>query len=246
MKLPVRLRSVLAFARDRQEDIGRHRQHQQRHHRPDLLAGEGEDAAQADRQLHGRGRRVLIALRVPGHPGTPIGPAWLVDAARDFTSLGSITVLAVIVLIVTGLVLSLRQKREALVLLAAAGGGLALTGGLKDLFGRARPEAIYRAVEVTRSSFPSGHAMLSAVVYLTLGAICAGYAPRPLVKTYIMSIAMTLTLLVGVTRIYLGVHWMTDVLAGWSVGAAWATACWLGAWFFEGRWRSRPGSGPVE
>ena len=241
MKLPVRLRSVLAFAR---KEIGAVVALLVLAVATNVfLSVAGEVREQETGSID---RRVLIALRVPGHPGTPIGPAWLVDAARDFTSLGSITVLAVIVLIVTGLVLSLRQKREALVLLAAAGGGLALTGGLKDLFGRARPEAIYRAVEVTRSSFPSGHAMLSAVVYLTLGAICAGYAPRPLVKTYIMSIAMTLTLLVGVTRIYLGVHWMTDVLAGWSVGAAWATACWLGAWFFEGRWRSRPGSGPVE
>ena len=137
-------------------------------------------------------RRVLLALRVPGHPGTPIGPHWLVDVARDLTSLGSISVLTLIVLIVTGLVLSLRQRREALVLLVAAGGGLALTGGLKDLFGRARPEAIYRAIEVTRSSFPSGHAMLSATVFLTLGALCAGYVRQSLVKTYIMSVAMTL------------------------------------------------------
>ena len=185
-------------------------------------------------------RRVLIALRVPGHPGTPIGPHWLVEMARDLTSLGSIAVLSVIVLIVVGLVLSLRQRREALVLLIAAGGGLVMTAFLKDLFGRARPEAIYRAVEVSRSSFPSGHAMLSAVVYLSLGALCAGYVRPRLVKTYIMAVAMTLTLLVGVTRIYLGVHWMTDVLAGWSVGAAWATACWLGAWLWEGRWRDRP------
>ena len=224
MNLLVRLRSVLAFAR---KEIGAVVALLVLAVATNVfLSVAGEVREQETGSID---RRVLIALRVPGHPGTPIGPGWLVDAARDFTSLGSITVLTVIVLIVTGLVLSLRQKREALVLLAAAGGGLALTGGLKDLFGRARPEAIYRAVEVTRSSFPSGHAMLSAVVYLTLGAICAGYAPRPLVKTYVMSAAMTLTLLVGVTRIYLGVHWMTDVLAGWSVGAAWATACWLGA-----------------
>ena len=181
--------------------------------------------------------RVLQALRVPGAPGTPIGPHWLVGAARDLTSLGSIAVLTLIVLIVTGLFLNLRRPREALVMLLASGGGLALTDGLKDLFGRARPDVIYRAVEATRTSFPSGHAMLSATVFLTLGALCAGYSKRSLVKTYIMAVAMTLTLMVGVTRIYLGVHWMTDVLAGWSFGAAWATACWLGTWVWERRWR---------
>lgn len=241
MKLPFRVGSVVAFAR---REIGAVVAL--------LILAVATEAFLAvagevsERETGSIDRRVLIALRVPGHPGTPIGPHWLVEAARDVTSLGSVTVLALIVVVVTGLVLSLRQKREALVLLVAAGGGLALTNGLKDLFGRERPEAIYRAMDVTRSSFPSGHAMLSAVVFLTLGAICAGYARRPLVKTYIMSTAMTLTVLIGVTRVYLGVHWTTDVLAGWSVGAAWATACWLGAWVLEGRWRGKPVSGPVE
>src|SRR6202044_1386218 len=98
----------------------------------------------------------LLALRVPGKPGAPIGPHWFLDAVRAFTSLGSITVLTVIVLIVTGLFLSLRRRREALVMMLASAAGLAMTGGLKDLFGRARPEVIYRAVEASNSSFPSG------------------------------------------------------------------------------------------
>ncbi len=184
---------------------------------------------------------VLTALRVPGQPGRPIGPAWLETAARDLTSLGSVMVLALIVLIVSGLFFSLRRRREALVLLIASGGGLATSGVLKDLFGRARPDLAYRAVEVTTSSFPSGHAMLSAVVFLTLGSLCAGYVGRRLVKTYIMVVAVTLTLLIGATRVYLGVHWLTDVLGGWCLGAVWAIGCWLVMWSLDHRWREAGG-----
>ena len=184
--------------------------------------------------------RVLLALRVPGMPSRPIGPPWLETAARDVTSLGSIVVLTLIVLIVAGLFYSLRRRREALTLLITSGGGLGLTNLLKDLFGRSRPDPIYRAVEATTSSFPSGHAMLSAVVFLTLAAICMGYVSRHLVRIYIMSVAVTLTLVIGISRIYLGVHWLTDVLAGWSIGAAWATTSWLVVWVWERRWRQPP------
>jgi undecaprenyl-diphosphatase len=83
-------------------------------------------------------------------------------------------------------------------------------------------------VEVHTASFPSGHAMLSAVCYLTLGALLAGVVPARRYKAYILGTAIFLTLLVGGSRIYLGVHWPTDVLAGWCLGAAWAMACWLG------------------
>ena len=185
-------------------------------------------------------RRVLFALRVPGRPGQPIGPPWLETAARDITSLGSIVVLSLIVLIIVGLFASLRRRREALTLLLTSGGGLLLTNLLKGLFGRARPDPIYRAVEATTSSFPSGHAVLSAVVFLTLAAICMGYVRSHLVRVYIMSVAVALTLVVGITRVYLGVHWLTDVLAGWGIGAAWATASWLVVWLCERRWRQPP------
>ena len=180
-------------------------------------------------------RAVLTALRVPGRPHQPIGPQWLDVAARDFTALGSIAVLATFVLLVAGLFFGLRRLREGLLLIAAGGGGIAVSQLVKGWVGRERPDLVFRAVEAANPSFPSGHAMLSAVVFLSLGALSARFASSRRVKTYVMAAAVLLTLLVGVTRIYLGVHWLTDVLAGWSLGSAWALLFWLVEWAWERR-----------
>jgi undecaprenyl-diphosphatase len=98
---------------------------------------------------------------------------------------------------------------------------------LKGLFERDRPPEIYRAADVLNQSFPSGHALLSAVIYLTLGAMLARAEPGWRIRLYILTLAILIALGVGLTRILLGVHWASDVLAGWCAGAAWATACWL-------------------
>ena len=116
---------------------------------------------------------------------------------------------------------------------------MALSQGLKALFGRERPDVALRAVEAMNPSFPSGHAMLSAAVFLTLGVLSAHYVGRKRVKAYVVAAALTATLLVGVTRVYLGVHWPSDVLAGWALGAAWAMACWLAAWAWDRPWRTQ-------
>lgn len=184
---------------------------------------------------------VLKALRLPGDPNSLIGPKWLHVAAADVTALGSVTVLGLIVTLAFALMLCLKRWSEALVVLIGAGGGVAISQGLKQLFGRERPDLVYRAVEAANPSFPSGHAMLSAVVFLTLGALAARFAPRKRVKALALAAAVLLSLLVGASRIYLGVHWTSDVLAGWSLGAAWAMACWVAAWAWERRgWRNRP------
>ncbi|MGZ8362416.1 MAG: phosphatase PAP2 family protein [Caulobacteraceae bacterium] len=195
---------------------------------------------------HGFDLAVLDALRVAGMPDHPIGPAWLKLAAADFTAVGSITVLAAIVLGVTGLFAAVRKPQGALMLLVASGGGVAISQALKVLFGRERPPLIYHAVEAANPSFPSGHAMLSAVVFLTLGALAARLTKDRPAKVYIVGLAVALTLLVGMTRIYLGVHWTSDVLAGWCVGAAWATACWLAAWLWGRRSKSPQSAHPGE
>jgi undecaprenyl-diphosphatase len=98
---------------------------------------------------------------------------------------------------------------------------------LKTVFGRDRPPDAYRAVEVLNQSFPSGHAMLSAVVFLTLGAMLARAEASLRLRVYVLAVAILIAVMVGLTRIHLGVHWATDVLGGWCAGAAWAAACWL-------------------
>jgi undecaprenyl-diphosphatase len=188
---------------------------------------------------------ILYALRTPGDPSRPIGPAWLTTAATDVTSLGSITVLTIIVVLVCGLVLSLRRVREAAFLLAASAGGIALTGLLKDVFQRDRPPLILHLVPAVNASFPSGHATLSATVYLTLGALIAHFAQRRRVRVYALSAAVILAVVVGMSRVYLGVHWPTDVLAGWCVGAAWGLICWSAALLIERATHRRLSTGPT-
>jgi undecaprenyl-diphosphatase len=190
-------------------------------------------------ETHGVDQAVLDALRVNGQPKLLVGPNWLHTSANDVTALGSLTNLTLIVLLVVALMACLRRWSAAVLVLVGAGGGLALSQGLKALFGRERPDMAYRTVEAVNASFPSGHAMMSAVVFLTLGALATRFTHRRRIKTLALGSAVLLSLLVGISRIYLGVHWSTDVLAGWCLGAAWAMACWLAAWAWERRQAAR-------
>lgn len=182
---------------------------------------------------------VLRALRVDGLPHALIGPQWLHIAATDVTALGSVAVLTLLILLAFALLVSLRRWTEGLLLVAGAGGGLLISQVLKRVFERERPELAYRAVEAANASFPSGHAMLSAVVFLTLGVLAARFSDRRRVKVLAMGAAVLVSLLIGASRVYLGVHWASDVLAGWCVGAAWAMTCWLAAFFVQ-RWFRKP------
>ena len=184
-----------------------------------------DDVAEGD--THGIDHAVLMSLRAADNPSLPLGPHWLTTATMDVTALGSVTVLSMLVLFVAGLFVALKRWREALVLLAASGGGVALSQGLKLVFGRDRPEEPFRLVEAINASFPSGHAMLSATVYLTLGALVARFVQKRRVKVFALAGAVVVAVLVGLSRIYLGVHWASDVLAGWCLGGAWALAWWL-------------------
>jgi undecaprenyl-diphosphatase len=183
---------------------------------------------------------VLRMVRSPDDPSVPIGPTWLVQAAIDVTALGGTTVLAMFLLIVVGyLALEGRYDAVALVVVATAGGGI-LGEGMKWWFARARPEIVPHLVNVGSASFPSGHSMLALVTYLTLGALLARFVPRRRTRTYCITVSLLLALLVGLSRVYLGVHYPTDVLAGWSAGLAWALLCWLVARYLQYRGRVKP------
>jgi undecaprenyl-diphosphatase len=184
----------------------------------------------ADEVLEGESlafdRRIILAFRQAGNTSAPIGPPWLQELARDITSLGSFAVLGIVVSAVVGYLLLIHERAATWLVLVSVLGGVALNNLLKLSFARPRPDLVAPVVRVFTSSFPSGHAALSAITYLTLGALLARTHPSRRIRVYFMSVAVTLTLLVGISRIYLGVHYPTDVLAGWCIGAAWALACW--------------------
>src|SRR5688572_9538787 len=170
---------------------------------------------------------ILLAFRVPGDRADPIGAPWLEEAMRDITALGSAPALVIAVLAVVGFLVLAKAWRPAIFTLAASGGGLILSSLLKYTVDRPTPDLVPHGNLIYTSSFPSGHSMVSAVVYLTLAALVSRMIERKRLKGYALGVAMILTLMVGVSRIYLGVHWPSDVLAGWAAGAAWALGCWL-------------------
>ena len=172
-------------------------------------------------------RALLLALRNPQDPADPIGPGWLEEAARDITGLGGYAVLAIVTLAALAYLLLAGKRAAALLVLVAIIGGMLLSTGLKLGFERARPDLVPHGTRVYTASFPSGHAMLSAVTYLTLGALLTRVQERRRIQAFLMGLALVLTLLVGISRVYLGVHWPSDVMAGWAVGAAWAALCWF-------------------
>jgi len=189
--------------------------------------GEGE-LAKLDEWL-------LELLRVPGQPHHPIGPPWLMEAAQDITVLGGRTMLLGVTLFATGY-LALERKYGAMWLVAAAaGGGGVLSTVMKQLFGRGRPDIVPHLVAVTSPSFPSGHSMLAAIMYLTLGALLSRFAARRRTKVYLITVALFATFVVGTSRVYLGVHYPSDVLAGWCAGLVWSLICWLVARYLQYR-----------
>lgn len=187
---------------------------------------------------------ILLAFREPHDLADPIGPRWFEEVMRDFTALGGHAVLSSIVLAVVGFLVLTRKRRFALMVALSVTAGMGLSSLLKYVFARPRPDLVAHATEVYTHSFPSGHAMLSAVVYLTLGALLARSRAESHVKIYLLSVAGLLTLMVGISRVYLGVHWPSDVLAGWAIGAAWAVACWLVMLWLQSRGKvAKPSAG---
>jgi len=180
-------------------------------------------------------RAIMLALRSTTDTAIPAGPAWLQATMLDVTALGGTSVLTLITLAVTGFLMVSRKAATAGFVLAAITGGAILSFALKAIFARPRPDVVAHLVQVDTSSFPSGHAMNSAVVYLTLGVLLASTRKSHAVRIYLIAIAIALTLAVGCSRVYLGVHWPSDVIAGWIVGGAWASVCAALARFLQSR-----------
>lgn len=178
---------------------------------------------------------VLLALRTAQDPTDPLGPKWVEELARDLTALGSVGVLGLITAGTLVYLLLAGRAAAAAFTAAAIGGGWLLMHALKFGYARPRPALVPHETVVYTASFPSGHAMMAAITYLTLAAMLARVQPHRLLRGYLLLMATTVTMLVGASRVYLGVHWPSDVLAGWTGGAAWAALCWLLA-----RWLTRP------
>jgi undecaprenyl-diphosphatase len=204
------------------------------------IAGLWAFAEVADEVLEGTtrdlDRDLLLLLRAPGDPATPIGPTWVQEIMRDLTALGGTAILTLATFAVAGFFLLRGKRASALYLLFAVGGGLLLSTLAKEFFARPRPDLVPHGSFVHTASFPSGHSMLAAVTYLTLGVLVARTLPQRRLKIYVLALAALVTGLVGISRVYLGVHWPSDVLAGWLAGVAWACLCMLGA-----RWLARRG-----
>jgi undecaprenyl-diphosphatase len=190
--------------------------------------------------LHETEVRWMKDLRSPTDLARPIGPAWLENVNREVTVLGGGVVLTLITLVVAGYLLIERWYASTLFLLVAVAGGMLLTNVLKSFFDRDRPTVVPHLADSLLQSYPSGHSMMSSVVYLTLAVLLARAMERRRVKVYCVTVALLLSLIVGASRVYLGVHYPTDVIAGWAGGIAWALLCWLAAYWLEKRGKVEP------
>jgi undecaprenyl-diphosphatase len=170
--------------------------------------------------------RIVWSLRDPAHSWKPVGPQWLFEIMRDITSLGGATIVFLITLFAAGYFFLRKEYTFLALILIAIIGGVILDYNLKEFFGRVRPSIYSYLADVKSYGFPSGHSMMSTIVYLSLAAIMARMQERRINKIYILSVALFLTFIIGISRVYLGAHFPTDVLAGWSIGLAWAALCW--------------------
>ena len=204
----------------------------------------------ADDVLEGENHQIdttILLMMRSADLADPIGPPWAEEMMRDITALGGVAVLT-LVTIFSAIYLFLRRRKDLVLYLAAAAvTGTVLSNLLKAGFSRPRPDIVPHEIVVYTASFPSGHSLVAAVIYLTLGVILAEAQARYRIKIYILTVAVVVTLLIGISRIYLGVHWPSDVLAGWLAGTAWAFMLWITAHFYMNKYRGRdPDGAPFE
>ncbi|TKT77379.1 phosphatase PAP2 family protein [Aquamicrobium sp. LC103] len=181
----------------------------------------------SENEIAGVDNYLLLLFRNPADPSDPIGPSWMAETVAEITALGGYPVIVVLVAAVVGFLLVSRKYGPALFVLLSISSGAAVSHLLKLFYERPRPDVVDHLVTIHTASFPSGHATLSTLVYLTLAALLMRLVTEFRVRVYVMAVAILLSLAAGISRIYLGVHWPSDVAAGWALGAAWASLSWL-------------------
>lgn len=176
-----------------------------------VLTGHGSDLDSAGLLFWRRGADLV-----------PAGPQWLLEAVRDITALGGVLLRNLILIGVLAALLFLRLKREAVLLTATVMGGWLVNSLVKLAVGRPRPMIVPHLTEAGGQSFPSGHSFNSAVVYIAIALAFAAMSPRRSVRWTLVGTAIALSIAIAVSRVWLGVHFPTDVAAGWLGGAGWA------------------------
>ena len=147
---------------------------------------------------------------------------WLTIAAVDVTALGSITLVVLFSAFTLVVLLVLRDRLGALQLLAASAGAGILTLVTKNIIERIRPEEAQQLIVVSGFSYPSGHSVSTSALYLTIAIIAGRYVQHSGARAAIFMAVSAVLIMVGASRVYLGVHYATDVVSGISLGAGWA------------------------
>lgn len=174
--------------------------------------------------VHAWDIRILLGMRQAADPATALGPRWFQDMLRDFVGLGGIGVLVLFIAGGIGLLWLADRRREAGAFLGGVIGAFVIASVLKHLIGRPRPELVSHAAYTFTASFPSGNTMMATVVWLLLALALADATGRRGVRNLAVLGALVIAFLVGVGRVYMGVHWPSDVVEAWGLGIAWV---WL-------------------
>ena len=179
----------------------------------------------------------FYSFRATGDSAQPIRPSWLDVFMRDITALGGWAVLSLLTAAMAGYLYLQGRYHLLKLILVSTGGGAMLAVLLKAIFSRERPPFALHLMD--SPSFPSAHSMMAAVVYPTLAVLIARIQPSLRIRVYIIALGLLIPFLVGFSRVYLGVHYVTDVVAGWCMGLAWTSVNGFLAWYLQKRGKIR-------